>query len=417
MISFRTFIENINMTSPEVSGNMLIYDLGTNFLLRPGASFELKIPETHSHLVLRDIILAHRKGPYGHGEPNMKWEPAKNKWRDYYGAYTKVEVHDSITNKWHTYVDDYGAHFKFAEHRPGDWEEETLHDIIKIGKIYPDVVKITNPGNQRASTNPITGEKVDPMDERSTVQIKSLKFIFFPQHALENNIKYYERFYSKKGGPNDDTPRFGNYNSKQESAPVYGNYGAGIYPDALFLAADWGRQSKRIRQLDGQWHFVMDKLSLDKIAGELGNRIERAGGKNNTYTHNNKEYVKVFPLTRDPGQGAEVKNNVLYIDVPDDFVNKKVAVVEVQCGDTELRPDRIEWDKPWRRLGYASLYMGLIQSGNKYYFNKDGISVAPQMVASAGPEQAIQVKKGDKIFIESRQDTTYVMGWRIGFVD
>lgn len=413
-MNFRKFIESFNTKEPEIHGNFITYNLGPNFLLKPGQSFLLNIPESHKNLVIKDIILSHRKGPYGHNEPNMRWEPEKNKWRDYYGAYTTVEIHDVKTNQWHKYVDEFGSSAKFAEHRPGDWEDETLHDLIKIGKIYPDLIRVSNPGNQRASVNPMTKEKVNPMDERSTTEIRFLKVIFFPKDLLDSNIQFYERIYSKSGGPTDELARFADYKDNDKSTPIFGNYGYGIYPNSIPLVSNWGIQNKRIREIDGKWYFVMDKESVDLIKDELSNRIERASGPNNTYFYNNKEYVKVFPLTMNPGPGAKLQGNTLKIDIPPEFYGKKIKVIEAQIGDTEFRPDRIKINKPSKRLGFAHLFMGL---NDKSFIPAPGISVAPAMVASGSPEQPITVKPGDKVFIKSEDNTSYLMGWRIGFVE
>lgn len=399
------------LDNPQEEGSMLVYNIRST--LEPGKKIMLVIPEQYRNLVIRDMVLSHRKGPHGHGEPNMKWEPAKNKWRDYYGAYTRIEAHNTQDGTWHTYVDDYGASFKFAEHRPSDWEEETLHDWIRIAKVKPDVIRLTNPGNQRASTNPLTGEKVDPMDQRSTSEIAYLKVIFFPDVDLDAEMQSYERIYSKSGGPSDATTRFAKYNSANahEKEPSYGNYGAGIYPNALVLAADWSRQGKRIRQQDGGHWFIVSKEHFDQVAGELGDRARASGG---TYNYKGREFVKVFPVTLDGGPGTQVQGNQLMIDIPAQLQGRKLAQVEVMCGDTEFRPDGPERDKPWKRLGYARLKIGVqSKTYGQMWFNGEGVSVAPQMVASAAPKQPIQLQTGDKVVLRSEQDTTYVMGWRI----
>lgn len=416
-LTFRQFffLSEAAEYQPQEQGNMLAYNI--HAILEPGQSIILKIPEQYRHLVIRDIILAHRKGPHGHGEPHMKFEPEKNKWRDYYGAYTRVEAHDIETNTWHTYVDDYGASYKFAEHRPGDYEEETLHDWIRTAKIKPDMIKLSNPGNQRAKPHPVSGEAINPMDKRSSSEIASLKVVFFPNIDFsDKNIKVYERFYSKVGGSQDSPARFANFQSqdKKELEPVYGNYGAGIYPNALVLAADWSRQGRRIKQMDGGYYFIVDKKSFDKVSNEIGDRATRATGGGSNYYHNGKEYVKVFPVTLQGGPGTQVSNNILLIDLPPQIAGKKLLQVEVMCGDTEFRPDRIERDQPWKRLGFASLLIGM-QSGQHPQWFTNGISVAPQMVAAAAPKNPIIIQSGDKIILKSERDTTYIMGWRISY--
>lgn len=403
---------------PQEQGNMLIYNVAST--LEPGRKIMLLIPEAYRHLVVRDMVLAHRKGPFGHGEPHMKWEAEKSKWRDYYGAYTKVEAHDTQSGSWHTYIDDYGMGYKFAEHRPGEYEEETLHDWIRIAKVKPDAIRLTNPGNQRAKSHPTTGEKVDPMDQRSTSEIATLKVIFFPDVDLSHpDTKFYERYYSKVGGPQDSPAKFANFGGeKAELEPTYGNYGAGVYPNALVLAADWGRQGRRIKQIDGKYYFVMDKESYNQVASEMGDRAERAnGGDTPHYNRSGREYVKVFPVTLDGGPGTQVRqNNTLIIDVPNEMAGHKLLQIEVMCGDTEFRPDRIPQQKPWKRLGYAHLHMGAqVKGGVQWFTASDGISVAPQMVAAAAPKKPIDLSAGDKIILKSEQDTTYVMGWRIAY--
>lgn len=404
--------------NPQEQGSMLVYNIRT--ILEPGKTILLVVPEQYRHLIIRDMILTHRKGPYGHGEPHMKFEPQKNKWRDYYGAYTRVEAHDTQTQTWHTYVDDYGASFKFAEHRPGEWEEETLHDWVRISKVKPDIIKLSNPGNQRAKPHPVTGEKIDPMDQRSSSEIASLKVVFFPNIDLTSgSTQFYERFYSKVGGADDSPARFANFASqnKDELEPTYGNYGAGIYPNALVLAADWSRQGRRIKQMDGRYYFIVDKESFNQVAGEMGDRPQRAVGGEPFYSRNGKEYVKVFPVTLDGGPGTKVQNNSLYINIPPEMNGKKLLQIEVMCGDTEFRPDRIARNQPWKRLGFAALHIGAQtqQTGTQWFTSNDGISVAPQMVAAAAPKQPLPVQSGDKVILRSDRDTTYVMGWRIAY--
>lgn len=123
--------------------------------------------------MIRDIILQHRK------DDKHQVDIGSN-GHDPYGAYSRVEAHDTKKNQWISWVDPAGySTDKFAEPRSAsDPENEVLHDwIATVGNITPDTIRVTNVGR-----NP----------EHSISQIHGLEVIFHPE--IEH-VDFEERIY------------------------------------------------------------------------------------------------------------------------------------------------------------------------------------------------------------------------------
>jgi len=92
---------------------------------------------------------------------------------------------------------------------------------------------------------------------------------------------------------------------------------------------------------------------------------------------------------------------------------KKIVQIEVAIGDTEHRPDGNN------RLGWAKLWVGIRRSSSRNidWFIKNA-NVPPQGVIAGGPhiDQGL-INPDDEIIIESRNDTSYIMGWRLASKD
>ncbi|KKR03657.1 MAG: hypothetical protein UT32_C0045G0003 [Parcubacteria group bacterium GW2011_GWC2_39_14] len=152
----------IAFTLPEYEGRELPPDRRLAFV----------VPEKFRGRVVRDVVLHHRKGEKYCKDFNGKWDP--------HGAYSRVELYDSKTDKWREWRDPAGySPDKFAEPRhAGDPEEEVLHDwVATVGEIKPDAVRVTNVGQSEIF---------------STSQIHGVELVFFPE--LEG-VSYKERIY------------------------------------------------------------------------------------------------------------------------------------------------------------------------------------------------------------------------------
>lgn len=95
---------------------------------------------------------------------------------------------------------------------------------------------------------------------------------------------------------------------------------------------------------------------------------------------------------------------------------KKFVNLELAVGDTH--PDGIHnKDGHMGTLGWAKIYAGLKSPDqeNVQYFMRN-VNVPPAGVLAGGPEEANRViQDGEEIIIESRADTSYLMGYRIAF--
>ncbi len=439
ILTFRRFFETagnfgnlgaepgvVKVLQPNINSDYKLSYQGGN-VLQPNQKIYYVIPEAFKGKVVRDMRLPHKKGPYGHGEPNMKWEPAKKKWRDYYGSYSRIELHDVNSNKWVAYRIE-GKDYKHAEHRP-DYEVETLHDWIgMIGKLSPDLVRIINPGNQRASTNPLSGEKVDPNDIKSSVEIGPVEIMYIPQQMTQGGNGSIQHVYSPLGYfEGQFTPaKFADYTKSANHAamPSYPHYGIGYYPGALYLYGVPHKAERWLRAADAY-------KGKEKVHKHINIKHGGAPQKENMFIPGDKYYmvvnnVPLFSIKMDPMEGKgdsdvqvtrEGKNQIT-IHLPQRAVGRKLLGVEVMCGDSEARPDRAE-GTPGDNTGDESNKVR--RGGAVLYtiFNGTNIGrddVGPQMVASAHPNDKNNlISDGSKVQLRIEGDSTWVMGWRITY--
>jgi hypothetical protein len=444
MFSFRLFCENeVNqytsllsapgvvkvLSNPNVKSNSEI-EFGGNYLLKPKEMAYYIIPQQFHNKLIREMVLSHRKGPHGHGEPHMSYEDAKKKWRDYYGSYSRIEAHDATSNQWVSYKVS-GRDYKHAAlTNSGGYEVETLHDWLLSGKVRPDLLRISNPGNMRVGqtpTNPTTGEKIDPYDVRSTVEIGPLRIFFFMEKAFGAK-KYIQHVYSPQGfysGQFGNT-RFANTNSqsKAEVLPVYGTYGIGYYPGALYLdPATKGRYLKPIGYANQEVHKHIKIKHGDAVQPE---HMFIPGDKWAVVAHG----TPLFSVKRDATEGSGDAVNVyspsasiIAVEMPQYTFNKKLIQVEVMCGDTYARPDKAvgkegdttgdERNKVIRGPAVMTIYLVKTNGGRIQLSRND---VAPQMVITAYPNQEYDtIEPGDKIEMAATGGVAFVMAWRISY--
>jgi hypothetical protein len=177
--------------------------------LRPGHAFEFVVPEAMRGRMVRDVILQHRKGE--------KYRVEGSKQHDPYGAYSRVEAHDTGTGVWLQWRDPKGySPDKYAEWRPAnDPENEALHDwLATVGAIRPDVLRVTNVGQ-----NP----------DYSVSQIHALEVVFYPE---QDNVSYEEAIYTP--GTQFIDPE------KGRLLPAYGggSHTEGRYENAIALGSN-----------------------------------------------------------------------------------------------------------------------------------------------------------------------------------
>ena len=122
----------------------------------------------------------------------------------------------------------------------------------------------------------------------------------------------------------------------------------------------------------------------------------------------------LFELNKDPGEEARVENGRLIIKLDS---GKELMNVEVAIGDTEhLRTINPETRRNMR-LGWAKLWVGVrrAKTGQTEWFVKNA-NIPPQGVIAGGPHlENSKIELGDELILESRADTSYVMGWRLAY--
>jgi hypothetical protein len=122
----------------------------------------------------------------------------------------------------------------------------------------------------------------------------------------------------------------------------------------------------------------------------------------------------LYELGHDPGPEAQLTSTTLKIDLQP---GQKIVQIEVSVGDTEHLDHINPKTNRQTRLGYSKLWVGIEKagSGNIDWFIQNA-NIPPQGVIAGGPKPELsQVEQGDKLVIEARQDTAYVMGWRVAY--
>ena len=121
-----------------------------------------------------------------------------------------------------------------------------------------------------------------------------------------------------------------------------------------------------------------------------------------------------YELGSDPGPGAALENGRLEIALQS---GKELVQLEVAVGDTE-HLDHVSPKTGRRtRLGYSKIWAGIqkAQTGETTWFIQNA-NVPPQGVLAGGPFPSdAHIEEGDKLIIEAREDTSYLMGWRIAY--
>lgn len=101
----------------------------------------------------------------------------------------------------------------------------------------------------------------------------------------------------------------------------------------------------------------------------------------------------------------------LHIKLP---TGRKLVSFEISAGDTH--PDQMHnKDGHTGTLGWAKLYAGIRNSSGQVDYFMNRVNVPPAGVLAGGPKEEKIIKEGEELVVESRDDRTYVMGYRLGF--
>ena len=128
----------------------------------------------------------------------------------------------------------------------------------------------------------------------------------------------------------------------------------------------------------------------------------------------NQRGQALYELGSDPGPGSKVENDRLLLELDP---SKNLVQVEVSIGDTEHLSEISQKTGRHTRLGYAKLWVGIERAadGNIEWFIQN-TNIPPQGVIAGGPHlEQSTINQGDRLIIESRQDTAYIMGWRVAY--
>lgn len=141
-------------------------------------------------------------------------------------------------------------------------------------------------------------------------------------------------------------------------------------------------------------------------------------------SHTEGEYIWAIPLggqgsapyelSSNPGPGASLEGGYLEIQLEP---GRNLVQVEAAVGDTERLNHINPKTNRHTRLGYAKLWMGIkkAETGETKWFVENA-NIPPQGVIAGGPFLAdAEIKEGDTLVIEARQDTAYLMGWRVAY--
>lgn len=128
----------------------------------------------------------------------------------------------------------------------------------------------------------------------------------------------------------------------------------------------------------------------------------------------NQRGKALYQLAKDGGLETRQTGDSLEIKLKPD---SELVQVEVSLGDTEHLAEVSPKTKRRTRLGYAKLWVGIkrVETGNTEWFIRDA-NVPPQGVIAGGPlPKQAKINKGDVLIIQSRNDTSYIMGWRLAY--
>lgn len=153
---------------------------------------------------------------------------------------------------------------------------------------------------------------------------------------------------------------------------------------------------------------------------EKGKLLPKYGGGSHTegvYDHAiqlNGHGANGFELTEEVGPGVEILRDAVVIDLP---AGQKLIQAEVAAGDTEHLDEINPKTGRHTRLGWAKLWVGIQRAGSEeveWFVPRANVPL--QGVIAGGPDlEHSLIGEGDKLVIQSRDDTSYLMGWRLAY--
>jgi len=130
----------------------------------------------------------------------------------------------------------------------------------------------------------------------------------------------------------------------------------------------------------------------------------------------NQRSPALYELGDDVGESVERRDDAIEINLES---GKSLLQVEISIGDTEHLSYINQKTGKNKRLGYAKLWMGIRRAatGRVEWFSEN-LNIPPQGVLVGAPKREnLDIYEGDKLVIESRDDTAYLMGWRVTYRD
>jgi len=120
-----------------------------------------------------------------------------------------------------------------------------------------------------------------------------------------------------------------------------------------------------------------------------------------------------YELGGDPGEGVEVSGSSMRIGLEP---GRSLIGFEIAVGDTEHLNYVSQKTGRKTRLGWAKLWIGVERVGGGTEWVVQNANVPPQgVIAGSLSSESAEVVDGDMLVIESRYDTSYVMGWRLSY--
>jgi len=372
--------------------------------LAPGEAVVLKVPETHSSQILRNMMLAHRKGTRGSRMGDWDMDP----------AYTAVIAHHNNTRwrdmeNWQPYIDDFGnggalegnrQPGKYAEYRPAhDPEIEGLHDwhMMPCGPSAYDAIRICSVGKGVLNVHWLY-LFLYPQDDKLYRPVTTCQEIFTPKTSFgdyaplwlkENPLKFDE-----EGKPLQRPALEAPYCGGGEFAVREGKLSIdtlkykGLYPDALALPRTTDRDA--MKMFAG---LNSNGLVEEKHASRRGRSSRR---------------VQAFNVQKNIDHW-KLDHNILRIPIPD---GTYAAYIEVAMGDTSYQKNR-QPESQKDRLGFYGVRRGARLSMS----TKNGDKILEHQNVPPAGFVAVTCydlqPENEEIIMWSDRSVTYLMGYRI----
>ena len=128
----------------------------------------------------------------------------------------------------------------------------------------------------------------------------------------------------------------------------------------------------------------------------------------------NQRGKALYELGTDAGEGVEKEPTRLRIKLEP---GKSLGQVEVAVGDTEHLVNVSPKTHRHTRLGYSKLWVGVKRAeSQKVEWFIENANIPPQGIIAGAPHlEKSAVEEGDELIIEARDDTAFVMGYKVTY--